>query len=528
MSAELVERARVFVEDWAKVQAGERVLVLADDGTDVALARAVLAAARATGADVAFVEMPRPDSAWAEPSEIVFAAMKQAQKCLSLALVYHDRRTTIARREHGMAMFFLLPPVPATLFGDAAGFPIELCTEIGRQCALRLRAASELRITSRRGTDFRAELDPRNCTADPGGWLEAWDPGRTVGTTPGEGSNTFPPGVVLASPTPGTMNGVALFEHHVGVGPIAGHLAVRYEDGHAVAVQGEGAERLAALLEGHEHATEVAEIAWGTNPLQTLSLDTERNPIDAERHSGTVHVGIGPSPIFGSRRTSRLHLDGLIVKPSIELDGEPLMEDGHLLVLDLPDVRAVAERYGDPDELLRERFPITPPGMAGAADGPRVELGSGWLRLAGPVEVSPPQERSGGRSERQLELVRTLARNAERLEEGRWLLGLYRFNVEFALPRGETCHVAIDHGRVDVRPGPAPGERLLTVRAECDLDALEELVAARIGPVDATVAGRLWVSGSLGTRVLTSSTFRLVRIAQDGFRAAALEQADAP
>ena len=199
---ELRRGARVFVEDWAKVEPGERVLVLADDTTDREVARAVLDSARATGADVTFLELAKPGSAWAEPSEVVLGAMKRAQKCLSMALVYHDRRTTIARREHGMSMFFLLPPVPATLTGAAAAFPIELCTEIGRRCALRLRAAREIRITSRRGTDFSATLDPRNCTADPGGWLEAWDPGRTVGTTPGEGSNTFPPASCSRTPIP--------------------------------------------------------------------------------------------------------------------------------------------------------------------------------------------------------------------------------------------------------------------------------------------------------------------------------------
>jgi len=523
--AELRERARIFVEEWAKVSEGERVLVLADDSTDPEVARAVLDCARATGAEVTFVEMAKPGSAWAEPSEVVLGAMKQAQKCLSLALVYHDRRTTIARREYGMAMFFLLPPVPATLFGKAALFPIELCTEIGRQCALRLRAARSLRVTSRRGTDFRAELDPRNCTADPGGWLDAWDPGRTIGATPGEGSNTFPPGVVLAYPTPGSVEGVALFEHHVGVGPIAGHLAVRYENGRCVGAQGEGAERLAALVEGHEYATDVAEIAWGTNPLQTLTLGTERNPIDAERHSGTVHVGIGPSPIFGSRTTSRLHLDGLVIRPSVYLDGEPIMEDGHLLVLDLPEVRELASRFGEPDELLRERFPITPVELAGVSAAGPVELGESWVRLSPPARVEPPEERSGGRSDRQLELTRQLLANAIRLEEGRWLLGLYRFNIEFATPAGESCHLEIDHGRVQAHPGPAAGERLMTVRVECDLGLLEELVTARIGPVDANVSGRLWVSGSLGTRVLTSCTFRLVRIAQDGYRTACLEQA---
>jgi leucyl aminopeptidase (aminopeptidase T) len=510
--SELVERARVFVEQWAKVEPGERVLVLADDQTDRDVARAVLEAARATGADVTFVEIPRPDSAWAEPSEVVLGAMKQAQKCLSLALVYHDRRTTIARREHGMAMFFLLPPMPATLFGPASYYPIELCAEIGRQCALRLRAARELRITSRRGTEVRALLDPRNCTADPGGWLEAWDPGRVIGRTPGEGSNTFPPGVVLAYPDPGSVEGIAVFEHHVGVGPVATHLAVRYESGRCVAAQGEGAENLAAIVDGVDYATEVAELAWGTNPHQTLTLGTERNPIDAERHAGTVHIGMGPSPIFGSRTTSRLHLDGLIVKPSIFLDGAAIMVDGHLVVLDLPEVREVAARFGDPDELLHERFPITPEWMAEVSESGPVALTDGWVTLAPPSDAKPPVERSDGRSDRQLELLRDLVAGIELTEEGRYVLGLYRFNVELATPAGETCHVAIDHGRTEVVSGPAPGERLMTVRVECDLETLEELVDGRIGPVDAQVAGRLWVSGSLGTRVLTSCTFRLLRI----------------
>ena len=188
------------------------------------------------------------------------------------------------------------------------------------------------------------------------------------------------------------------------------------------------------------------------------------------------------------------------------------MEDGHLLVLDLPEVRELAARFGDPGELLRERFPITPDWMSDIAESGPVELGGEWVTLAPPSTAEPPIERSDGRSDRQLELLRELVAAIERREEGTYVLGLYRFNVELATPAGETCHVAIDHGRTEVVAGPAPGERLLTVRAECDLETLEDLVGGRVGPVDAQVAGRLWVSGSLGTRVLTSCTFRLLRI----------------
>ena len=394
---------------------------------------------------------------------------------------------------------------------------------------MRLAAARgpRLRVVSRRGTDFSADLDPRNCTADPGGWLEAWDPGRTIGITPGEGSNTFPPGVVLAYPTPGTVQGVAVFEHHVGVGPIASHLAVRYENGRCVGAQGEGAEKLAELVEGHEYATDVAEIAWGTNPLQTLTLGTERNPIDAERHSGTVHVGIGPSPIFGSRTTSKLHLDGLVIRPSVYLDGEPIMEDGHLLMLDLPVVRELASRFGDPDELLRERFPITPSAMAEVSESGPVELDRHVDPASAPAEVEPWQELSGGRSDRQLELVRRL--DGERPAARGGALA----------PRPVPLQRRVrDPGRRDLphRDRPWPGRDTLRAGARRaaddrpgrvpDFELLEQLVTAGIGPVDANISGRLWVSGSLGTRVLTSCTFRLVRIAQDGYRAECLERGE--
>jgi hypothetical protein len=39
---------------------------------------------------------------------------------------------------------------------------------------------------------------------------------------------------------------------------------------------------------------------------------------------------------------------------SCEVDGTKLVENGRLRVLDDPEVRRVAAKYGNPDELLRE------------------------------------------------------------------------------------------------------------------------------------------------------------------------------
>ena len=218
-----------------------------------------------------------------------------------------------------------------------------------------------------------------------------------IGRTPGEGSNTFPPGVVLAYPDPCSVEGVAVLRaprrrraRRDATWPSA------TSTGERSALRARARRSWRRSWTASSYATDVAELAWGTNPHQTLTLDTERNPIDAERHAGTVHVGMGPSPIFGSRTTSRLHLDGLIIKPSIFLDGEPIMTDGHLLVLDLPAVREVAARFGDPDELLRERFPITPDWMAEVSESGPVDAD----RRVGDAgaAVAAPSRRSSART----------------------------------------------------------------------------------------------------------------------------------
>jgi hypothetical protein len=40
--------------------------------------------------------------------------------------------------------------------------------------------------------------------------------------------------------------------------------------------------------------------------------------------------------------------------PTVLADGRPVINEGHLVALDAPEVRRVAERCGNPEDLLRE------------------------------------------------------------------------------------------------------------------------------------------------------------------------------
>lgn len=120
------------------------------------------------------------------------------------------------------------------------------------------------------------------------------------------------------------------------------------------------------------------ECAIGTNPLvhrpkrtMTLSgggMERERN------RSGVIHCGFGTrwrgesEKWAGERGHPYGHLHVHLLFPTYEIDvGNKTMriiEDGHLTMLDDPEVRELASKYGDPDELLSERWIPDIPGIS--------------------------------------------------------------------------------------------------------------------------------------------------------------------
>lgn len=97
------------------------------------------------------------------------------------------------------------------------------------------------------------------------------------------------------------------------------------------------------------------------------------------RRSGVVHLGFGtfwrgPDEVWAADRGlayGHLHVHQLF--PTFELETKAdgrftLIKDGHLTALDDPRVRQVAERYGDPGEILREDWVPRVPGITQAGD----------------------------------------------------------------------------------------------------------------------------------------------------------------
>jgi leucyl aminopeptidase (aminopeptidase T) len=54
------------------------------------------------------------------------------------------------------------------------------------------------------------------------------------------------------------------------------------------------------------------------------------NVLEDEKVIGTVHIAVGNNLSYGGDNDVPLHLDGVIRKPDIYIDGKKIMEKGNL------------------------------------------------------------------------------------------------------------------------------------------------------------------------------------------------------
>jgi leucyl aminopeptidase (aminopeptidase T) len=113
------------------------------------------------------------------------------------------------------------------------------------------------------------------------------------------------------------------------IGRLEEPIELTFEEGFVTEVDGgSDADRLREIIEGaDENAGNLAEFAIGTNPDARLI----GNLAEDKKLAGTVHFAVGDNESLGGSLQSNIHLDGLVLKPKVRLDGEVVVEGGKLL-----------------------------------------------------------------------------------------------------------------------------------------------------------------------------------------------------
>jgi leucyl aminopeptidase (aminopeptidase T) len=185
----------------------------------------------------------------------------------------------------------------------------------GRAVAEVLDGGSEAHITCPNGSDFRLSLTGRSAIPDTG---ELTAKGAFGNLPCGEGF-IAPHSCEGKLVIDGTLAGIGLAE---------GEVELTIENDHLTAASGDqGAEFMALLTQHGEDGTNVAELGIGTNEKAILT----GNVLEDEKIQGTAHVAFGASKAFGGEVQVPVHLDCVVMKPDLTVDGEPVIRAGELV-----------------------------------------------------------------------------------------------------------------------------------------------------------------------------------------------------
>jgi leucyl aminopeptidase (aminopeptidase T) len=313
--------ARRVVVDYLGIQPGERFAIVVDTRTDEEIPRELTRATIEAGGDPIVVTIaPRPSSG-AEPPGPAAAAMAAADVvlCAASTSLYHTSAKAAAQRAGARGDFNAPYRADAWREGAMTADFVAIRARAER-LAERWRGVQEVRVSSPAGTDLRATVTGR----EPMAWLTG------ICRNPGEVS-ALPGGEVSLPPVEGTAEGVIVWERVASdLGALAEPIRIDVRSGRAVTVHGRdrSADRLREILASVRDADNIGEIGIGLNPVARIRDEIT----EAKKALGTVHIALGDSANeYGGLVECDVHLDGLVMAPTVEFDGVPVVVDGRHL-----------------------------------------------------------------------------------------------------------------------------------------------------------------------------------------------------
>jgi aminopeptidase len=182
-----------------------------------------------------------------------------------------------------------------------------------------LEGADVVHITSPKGTDVSMRITGRPLDKDIGV------------VTPQAPLSNLPAGEVCLAPLEDSADGTVVFDLAFWNGVRIEDLEVAFEAGVCRPVSARmGFETFAGVLANASGAGNViGELGIGLNPEVGEPCGYM---LTDEKILGTIHIAVGDNGMLGGVNDSSLHWDLLVLRPTVTVDGRPLMTDGRLTV----------------------------------------------------------------------------------------------------------------------------------------------------------------------------------------------------
>jgi 2,5-dihydroxypyridine 5,6-dioxygenase len=308
------------------VEPDESVLIVADTETDAICWQAVAAAGHAHGAKITVTLSPPPEQHSYEPVAAVAAAMWASDHVMLLtsrALAHSDAAKRCQRE--GRTIFFMEEITPEMLLRGALLEDYEAMQDLGTRVMNAWTEARDVRVTTAEGTDLTCSVEGREGLFIAGKAFKS--------DTLEMCCAAFPDGEAVIAPVEGSANGTVVFDTTAhGVGRIKEPMRLTITDGVIAAIEGRDEartwERILEAQNDPESWNFPAEIAIGLNPKTVITGVLRED----KKIWGSCHMACGTNIDFGGTVKAKIHMDGLMLKPTVVFDGNEIVKDGRIVI----------------------------------------------------------------------------------------------------------------------------------------------------------------------------------------------------
>jgi leucyl aminopeptidase (aminopeptidase T) len=317
-NTELTILAKSILKNNLSLKPQENLLIITDPSLLSPEASSWFYAGQEIGATVTMpVLVNMTHSGQEPPSEILNLCQKADVVILHTAYSLTHTKAGKSAQKYNLRVASL-PTVDQELMTRTLKIDYQTLQQTGQKLKNKLASRQIIRIKSKAGTDITAKIRQNQIFNDCG-LIQSGQVGN------------LPAGEVFFAPILGSANGTWIINGSLAdFDQLKQPIRLTIKAGRAVDFSGGRAatelkQRLTAI--GPE-AFNIAEIGIGTNP--------ETNPfgdmIEAEKAYGTAHLALGNNSTMGGKIDVPIHLDGLTLEPTINLDQEQIMKSGKLLI----------------------------------------------------------------------------------------------------------------------------------------------------------------------------------------------------
>lgn len=317
MNPQMALTARRMFEQVLAVRPGERVVIVTDFERPRTITDLLASVATLYGCEVVVVAMAAREMGGEEPPPAVAAAMRAADAVV--VQTSHSMTHTNAEREAlrvGARVCNVREVDEEMMVRGGMTADYEVVDRITRRAVELLRGARTARVTTPEGTDLRMDLTGRPAFGLSG---FAREPGQFSG---------LPDGEAAIAPVEGTTEGVLVSPYLIEkIGAVREPFRLEVEGGRIVRVEGGAeAQALREILERKDPGARnfAAELALGTNPACRVIPKSR----EVKKRLGQAHVALGDNLSLGGAVESAVHLDIVLLRATVALDGEVVLREG--------------------------------------------------------------------------------------------------------------------------------------------------------------------------------------------------------